>query len=164
MESEAFEPSVPTRKKPVTRRKLIYSLLVFALSIAGLVNWVVMPIRVAGSSMSPTYESGSIHFLYKLAYHDRPPKRFDVVAIRAPDGDLYLKRIVGLPGEKVAIYGGRVFINGRALKEPDIRPAIPWEITSTQLDADDYYVAGDNRATSVLGAVGRKRILGRVFF
>lgn len=162
--NSSVEAAPPPAIKPSTSRKFIYGLLVFALVVAAMVHWVVMPIRVSGTSMLPTYEHGSIHLLNKIAYRNTPPRRFDVVAINAPDGDLYLKRIIALPGERIAIYGGRIFVNGRVLKEPlPLRP-VPWEISPAVLGKDDYYVIGDNRRTSVLGAIDRKTILGRLIF
>ena len=84
--------------------------------------------RVDGISMLPTYADDSRHWVNRLAYFLHEPQRGDVVAIgergendarrlRAPSL-MFLKRIIGLPGETIGFAGGRVLINGEILDEP----------------------------------------------
>jgi signal peptidase I len=81
---------------------------------------------------------------------------------------LYVKRIVGLPGERVAIAGGEVQINGASLAEPYVRHRRPWDVEEVTLGQREYFVIGDNRGMSAgdhdFGRVQVNRILGRVVF
>ena len=128
-----------------------------------LFKFVFIPIRVEGTSMTPTYRNGRLNLINRLAYRWHAPRRGDVVAVRA-DGTytVLLKRIVGLPGERVAIRRGRVLVNGQALDEPYARGR---EISAPPggyvLGDDEYFVIGDNRDVSVYFKVHRDEILGR---
>src|SRR5262245_30550408 len=94
------------------RRTLLRLSLLVALTIV-IFKFFVLPIQVSGLSMVPTYTDGKVNFVNQLAYVWAKPKRGDVVAIRMPtERDMLLKRIVGLPGERVAMWGGRIWING----------------------------------------------------
>ena len=62
---------------------------------------------------------------------------------------LYVKRVVGLPGERVAISGGQVQINGTPLAEPYVRHRRPWDVAEVTLGPREYFVIGDNRGMSV---------------
>ncbi|HVM47607.1 MAG TPA: signal peptidase I [Candidatus Acidoferrum sp.] len=111
--------------------------------------FVLVPIRVEGISMLPTYKDGSIHLINRLAYKLRAPQRGDVVAIRLIAGEhvMYLKRIVGLPGETVAFHDGQLYINGQPMAEPYVKLQGHWESDIGQLGPDQYFVVGDNRDT-----------------
>src|SRR3989440_12938563 len=75
-------------------------------------KYVLLPIRIEGGSMLPTYHNG-VNFVNRLAYLSHEPRRGDVIGIRlAGHSIMFLKRIVGLPGETVAFHRGRVYING----------------------------------------------------
>src|SRR5580692_7947202 len=80
---------------------------------------VLLPVRVQGISMTPTYADHSIHFVNRLAYLIHEPRRGDVVGIRLtpPNGwsaphIMYFKRIIGLPGEAISFVGGHVLVDG----------------------------------------------------
>jgi signal peptidase I len=82
--------------------------------------------------------------------------------------ELLVKRIIGLPGEKVEIRDGYVFINGNRLPEPFPHDQYPQNIPAYTLGPVEYYVLGDNRGNSndsrAFGPVLREDILGRVWF
>ena len=148
------------------RYTLVRVLVVVVLS-AIVFNFVLLPIRVTGISMLPTYRNHSINFVNRLAYRFHEPRRGDVVSIRfAGEHVSYMKRIVGLPGETVGFAQGRVIINGEALPEPYEKSPCDWNVPSVQLGPDEYYVVGDNRTMPaedhVFGEVARARIIGRV--
>jgi signal peptidase I len=143
--------------------------------------------RIPSSSMEPTVHcakpgAGCLGdepdriAVSKVVYKVRDPKREDIVAYRlparaaercgAPAGSTFVHRIIGLPGESVAVRNGVVFVDGRKLTEPyiaagrrdrDSSPARP-------ITKDQYYVLGDNRAQScdsrVWGLVARERLIG----
>jgi signal peptidase I len=132
-------------------------------------RWVLTPVRAQGISMLPTFRSGTLHFVNRLAYVQRPPARGDVVAIRlAGPHVVYVKRIIGLPGERLAIVQGEVYINGTPLAEPYVRNRAPWDIAPLTLSNAEYYVIGDNRGMRAgdhdFGRVDAGRILGRLVF
>ncbi|MEN3336688.1 MAG: signal peptidase [Acidobacteriota bacterium] len=119
--------------------------------------------------MQPTYESGVLEFVNRLAYIRRPPGRGDVVAIRlAGPHVVYVKRIIALPGERVQIVHGQVLINGAPLDEPYVRNRRPWDVPEVALTHAEYYVIGDNRGMRAsdhdFGRVEATRILGRIMF
>jgi signal peptidase I len=121
------------------------------------------PIRVTGVSMEPTYHDGGIKLLHTRAYRRTAPARFDVVAVKVEDTlRVILKRVVGLPGETVAVRGGRVYIDGQRLEEPYASGrGIPSTPEPVRLGPDEYFAIGDNRQVSAYGVVRREEILGR---
>jgi len=134
----------------------------------------IQPILVQGISMQPTYRDGQRRFLNKLAYRFSPPQRGDVIGIReAGKQVLLLKRVVGLPGERLRIVQGTVLINGDPLEEPyllpptnGVRNPAPWNLQEVRLGQDEHYVIGDNRSMRqtdhYFGIVERERIVGRL--
>jgi len=134
-------------------------------------RFVVLPIRVEGISMLPTYQNGSVNFVNRLAYPWHSPQRGDVVGIRLSDPSImwpsvmYLKRIIGLPGETVAFVDGAVLINGKVLDEPYEKYGCDWNIPQVKLDPDQYFVVGDNRSMPSqyheFGRVPRDHIIGK---
>lgn len=125
---------------------------------------VLWPVQVLGNSMEPTFDDGTRHYVNKMAYWTEKPQRGDVVTLRVRDGELFIKRIVGLPGETVAFKDGKLLINGRALPEYYTESTLPWEFQPVKVRPDCYFVIGDNRATSVLGMIPADRIVGKVVF
>src|SRR3954468_13857468 len=93
------------------RRTLVRILVLASLSFV-IFKWVLIPIRAEGISMEPTYQSGSLNLVNRLAYQYRKPDRGDIIAIKlAGPHVLYVKRIIGLPGEHIGIEHGQVYIN-----------------------------------------------------
>jgi len=128
---------------------------------------VLWPIRVTGISMLPTYPNRSLNLVNRLAYIFHEPQRGDVVSIRltGPHG-MFMKRIIGLPGETVAFENGRVLINGKILDEPYEKYSCDWNSPPVTLAADEYYFVGDNRSMSIEdhehGVKKRIYIVGKV--
>jgi len=146
------------------RRKVLWATLSIGFLCYAFFTWVLWPVKVVGESMMPNYRSGSRHFINKLAYLSNSPQRGDVVAVRN-DGEVYLKRIVGLPGETVSFEGGVLHINGRRVPEPYTDARIPpkWR-PALRLDPDEYFVIGDNRGVSAYTPVDAAQIIGKVLF
>ena len=132
-------------------------------------KFLLLPIRVTGISMAPTYRDGGVIFVNRRAYFHARPQRSDVVAIRI-DGrnELLLKRIVGLPGERFSIDEGIVKINGQPLTEPYTRINRTWDVDEILLGADDYWVMGDNRSmdqkSHTMQPVKLRDVIGKVVF
>ena len=96
--------------------------------------FVVLPIRVDGISMEPTYHDRQVDGILRLAYWRHEPQRGDVVAIRYsttgtfdPPSAVLLKRIIALPGETVAFHEGHAYVNGQLLAEPYVKNPCDWE-------------------------------------
>ena len=134
----------------------------------------IQPILVQGISMQPTYRDGQRRFLNKLAYRSAQPQRGDVIGIQeAGKQVLLLKRVIGLPGERLRIVQGTVLINGEPLEEPYLQPptnGVPnparWNVAEVQLQDGDHYVIGDNRSMRqddhYFGMANQNRIVGRL--
>ena len=165
---DAPPPTKLTWTSPILRMKVLFIAFVVAFVCYGFFTWVLWPVQVLGDSMLPNYHSGERHFVNKLAYRGAPPQRGDVIALHAPGGEVYLKRVVGLPGETVTFTNGGIAIGGRRLEEPYVDTKItPREEDLPKLGRlgpGDFYVIGDNRATSVRGQVPQKAIIGKVAF
>lgn len=130
-----------------------------------LFKFIFVPIRVTGNSMEPTYRNGQINLINRRAYWSHPPQRGDVVAVREQGSSfVILKRIIGLPGELIAVHAGVVYINGKPLEEPYLKASVRWAEGARQLDPDEYYVVGDNRRLSYHSGVKREHIIGKVVF
>ena len=132
-------------------------------------KFVLIPVRISGESMQPTYRDGRVNCINRLAYCWSRPRRGDVVAVRFSGPHIMLfKRVVGLPGETVAIERGVVLINGQPLDEPYVKERAPWQLTPRQLAPDEYMVIGDNRGMPQqrheFGAAKAERILGKVLW
>jgi signal peptidase I len=133
--------------------------------------FVLLPIRVKGPSMLPTYQDNGVNFVNRLAYLNAKPKRGDVVAIRfSGESVMLMKRIIGLPGETVQFHEGAVFIDGQKLAEPYLdleNYPCDWELPSEKIGADEYFVVGDNRAMPArdhkFGRTERFRIVGKIW-
>jgi signal peptidase I len=132
-------------------------------------KWILIPIRTEGSSMLPTYGPGQLNLVNRMAYTSSSPARGDIVAIQmAGPHVLYVKRVIGLPGERVRVSEGLVQINGVTLTEAYVRNRRPWEVPEVTLGGNEYFVIGDNRGMAAsehdFGRVDRERILGRIVF
>ena len=119
--------------------------------------------------MRPTYDSGDLLFVNRLSYTAAGPKRGDIVAIAlAGERVYYVKRIVGLPLERVRILDGIVLVNDVPLEEPYVRERRPWTVEEVELKSNEYFVIGDNRGMNArdhdFGRVLRSRIAGRIVF
>lgn len=135
-------------------------------------RFIVLPVRVEGISMLPTYQNGSVNFVNRLAYLWHGPRRGDVVGIRLSDPGIsrpsimYFKRIIGLPGETVAFVHGQVLIDGHVLREPYEKYDCDWNVPPVKLAPNQYFVVGDNRSMPArdhyFGKVWRDHIVGKV--
>ncbi len=152
----------------------------FAILIAVLiVVFIVQPVRVEGQSMMPKLNDQDRIFVNKFIYPlrewlgDREPiKRGDIVVLLFPDdpSKSYIKRVVGLPGEKVRIESGKLYVNSIMMNEPylDADYLSYDEEGPTEIKAHHYFVLGDNRRNSsdsrAWGLVPEKYIYGKAIF
>lgn len=131
---------------------------------------LLIPVRVYGPSMEPAFPSGSVNLVSTLRYRrGRAPARGEVVAVAmAGRRVMLLKRVIGLPGETVAIAGGVVYLDGRPLDEPYVRYNAGWDRPPVRLEADEYFLIGDNRGmpaeAHTFGRARRGRLVGSPVF
>jgi signal peptidase I len=135
-------------------------------------KFVLLPIRVTGISMEPTFHDRAVNFVNRLAYVRGQPQRGDVVGLRfrddpdAPVHVLLLKRLVGLPGDAISFADGHVCLNGVPQEEPYLKLPSRWNLQEKTLGPDDYYFVGDNRSMPPdlhkHGIASRSQIVGRV--
>ncbi len=132
-------------------------------------KFALTPIRVTGMSMYPGYQDGNVNFINRWSYARSKPKRGDVVGVWVPEMNaIFLKRIIGLPGERLALIGGWMMIDGEPLEEGYLHDPRDWTADIGLLGSDEYFVMGDNRSTSMnrhyYFVVKRGQILGKVLF
>lgn len=136
-------------------------------------HFVFESLTVSGRSMYPTLMDNGNYWLNRFVYLNHEPQRADIVAVKDPeDGVLIVKRIIAMPGESVYLNHGRVYVNGRLLKEPYLRDktlTFAYEKNENEffvVGKNEYFLLGDNRNNScdsrTFGAVPRQKILGKV--
>jgi signal peptidase I len=109
-------------------------------------QYVLSPVRAHGISMQPTIEAGEWLWLWRPAAWRGVPRRGEVVGLTLAGGAaLLVKRVIGLPGERIAVAGGVVIVNDIPLDEPYVTHRRAWEVDEVTLAADEIYVIGDNR-------------------
>src|SRR3974377_991344 len=102
-------------------RKTLSWLLVVLAFVLMVREWVCMPALVLGASMSPALQDRQVVLVNKVAYLFRPPARGDIVSIWT-GREWLIKRIIGLPGEGVALKKGTLLVNGKVVPEPYLEP------------------------------------------
>lgn len=113
--------------------------------------------------MAPNYDDGQPAIINRVAYFSNSPQRGDVVGLRVGE-EFYIKRIIGLPGERIEFVRDTVLVNGHPLAEKyPVKPLL-WKLAPACLGANDYFVMGDNRAMSKLGPVSRDLIIGKSLY
>ncbi len=143
------------------RKKIIKEITIWVVEIIAvillayfLVEYAVEKTTVVGESMETTLQEGDKLIVNKLAYRFSKPKRFDVIVFKqsGKEHSYYnIKRIIGLPGEKVQIKDGIVYINDEPIKEKTVVEAIKnpgLAVEPITLEDKEYFVLGDNRNLS----------------
>ena len=192
---ERLFPNLSRRQRTVI--DWVLTLVIAVLVVLGLKAWVVNPYRIPSASMEPTLHcarpepgceaSSSDRVLAnRFIYHFRDPKRREIVVFNPPaaaktecpsgGGGVYVKRIIGIPGDRWQERDGYVYIDGKVLREPYVQPGRRDHRTLrlsqiapgvTVIPNDEYLMMGDNRAQSCdsrdWGLVPRKSFIGEVF-
>lgn len=152
--------------------KEILSTVVIAAILACLLNMFVFSLtEVRQTSMYPTLKDGEVVFLSKISYWFNEPASGDIVVFSRKTADKnYVKRIIGIPGDKIEIKDGKVYRNGVLLDEPYLNGMTTWGSVSVEVPEGKYFVLGDNRRDSIdsrsasIGYVDRTEIMGKVIF
>jgi signal peptidase I len=145
-------------------REIVETALLIAI-IFLVVNALIGRFRIESVSMQPNLWEGEYVIVDKVSYALSGPQRGDIIVFeKARQPDL-IKRVIGLPGDTVEVRDERVFVNGTALTEPYIAHPPNYAFGPVQVEADRFFVLGDNRSNSsdshVWGTVPRADIVGR---
>lgn len=152
--------------------KFMYILLIILLIIYSY-KYLIINANIPTDSMKPTLNPGDKiivnHFFYK--YFGKP-KRFDVLVFKFPEDEsiLYVKRVIGLPNDKVEIKNGQLYINDKKIEEPYIFEKFEGNWGPYYVPDNCYFFLGDNRNNSYDSRkwsypfVHRKKIVGKVMF
>lgn len=151
--------------------------IAIALIIALVIVQFIKPTIVKQSSMEPNFHDRDYLFVSKQAYRFGQPQRGDVVVFQSSLLDesgaekLLIKRIIGLPGEKISIINEKVYINGVMLSEDYTKDGTTYgDVKDLVVPAGEYFCMGDNRDVSIdsrdpsVGCVDEKQLVGEVFF
>jgi signal peptidase I len=152
-------------------KELIRDIIIVIL-VAVCIIALVKPIIVKKTSMEPTLYENDYLMISKQAYTIfGEPERGDIVVFPHVEGnvtELYIKRVIGLPGDTITITNGLVYINGEPMREPYTKDGITLgEVNDYIVPAGKLYVLGDNREVSVdsrseaVGCVGIDEITGK---
>ncbi|MFA6429248.1 MAG: signal peptidase I [Patescibacteria group bacterium] len=155
--------------------ELIQVVLISLAIIIPIRYFLVQPFYVKGASMEPNFYDHEYLIIDELSYRFHEPKRGDIVVFRYPrdPAQIFIKRVIGLPGETVEIADGKIKLynadhpNGIPLEETYLDQVFTSSAQAVTLKAGEYYLMGDNRAASldsrIFGAVDRQFIVGRVW-
>ena len=133
------------------RKGIIKEVVPFIIIIALVLlikNFIMTPIQVNGDSMYSTLKSGDIMILNKLGYKFHGIKRFDIVVIKNND-TLLIKRVIGLPNEKVKVEMNKLYINDEEYDQPFLDEDTITNDFEVKVKENCYFVMGDNRDISL---------------
>jgi len=135
------------------------------------IRCAVQSFRVRGTSMEPTLHDGQYVVVDRVVYrYLHPPRRGDIVVFKDSDGSggEVVKRVVGLPGERLELRSACVYVEGQLLVEPYLAAPSAGSWGPKQISPDEYFVLGDNRLRSTdsrsWGGLPGTRIVGKVRF
>jgi signal peptidase I len=171
-----IQQKIPENTKPKENflKEIVKFTLIALAIVVPIRTYIAQPFIVSGASMDPTFQSGEYLIIDQLTYHFNEPQRGDVVIFRYPrdPSTFFIKRIIGLPGEKISMNNGIITIinkdNPKGIILPDshisdTRKSL--DTLSVTLGSTEYFVMGDNRRESsdsrVWGPLERKYIIGR---
>ncbi len=168
------QPPAPT---PKPRHWLVglaldaLSTLIPAIAIALLIHvFLAQATRVYGQSMEPNLHTDQRLVIEKVSYRLHGPQRGDVVVIQDPTGgpELLIKRVIGLPGERITVTDGRVYVDGTPIAEPYLTQPTSGNGRSWVVPPLHVFVMGDNRIASrdsrIFGPVALDQIVGHAVF
>jgi signal peptidase I len=175
-QDEQFQTSSEERR-PATKKSggvleyLVILLVSFALVFGFVRPFVMEAFWIPSGSMIPTLEIGDRVLVNKFIYRFTDPSRGDIIVFESVDNsneDL-IKRVVGLPGDRIAVRGGKLFVNGERQREPYTNKKLPDRsfYAQTRVPKNHVFVMGDNRGNSadsrVFGPLPEKNIEGEAF-
>lgn len=137
-----------------------------------IITFLYQPVRVEGTSMMPQLLDQERLFINKFEYSFTPIRRGDIVVFHYPRDPVksYIKRVIAIPGDRLRINDGQVYVNGKPLSEPYVPERYQDERSYPEivLNAHQYFVMGDHRMISSdsrdFGPVNRNLIYGKASF
>ena len=128
-------------------------------------TWILIPFRIHGHSMAPTYQDGDFNFCNRMQYLFSSPSRHDVVTIRyAGNRVMLLKRILAFEGETVEFRKGQLYVDDNPVAEAYVTATLDWDLEPRIVAPGNVYVVGDNRQVPMhhhdFGQTPVKRIVG----
>lgn len=169
----AAHPEAVERPPAPPRRPLLRELsdtFLPAIVIVLVVNLLLaQPRTVHGQSMEPCLHENERVIIDLVSLRWREPHRGEIVVLRLPNrrSDPLIKRVIGLPGDTVAIRGGKVLVNDQLLDEPYLDQITPGRMPATVVPEAHVFVLGDNRGASndsrYFGMVPYENVLGRAW-
>src|ERR1700674_3443253 len=172
----AAAPARPSTASSLLRE--LVEVVVLAVILYFGISFAVQTVHVEGLSMWATLDDNDYLIANKIDYRLHAPQRGDIIILRPPTDNSkdFIKRVIALPGEKLLIRDGVVYINGHKLDEPYLPEAWtqetnpqPWSLgDGAVVPQNEYFVMGDNRNRSqdsrFFGPITRDRIDGRAWF
>lgn len=127
-------------------------------------TFIITPVRVDGDSMKNTLKNGDILLLYKLSSINR----FDIIVLdEEKDNEKIIKRVIGMPGETVAIKKGKIYINDKVIDD-EYAYGETSDYNKVTLRDNEYFILGDNRLISkdsrYFGPIKENEIKGKIVF
>jgi signal peptidase I len=174
LQNEPKPPAEATSEAASLRilRTLILDLVICLAVTFFFIIFLYEPVKVEGGSMEPGLEDQERIFINKLVYRFESIERGDIVVFHYPRDTRksFIKRVIGLPGDRIRILSGHVYVNGAALPEPyvpdDYQDASSY--AETVVPANAYFVLGDHRNSSndsrEFGPIMRGYIYGKAVF
>ena len=170
--AELAVPFSPRRPVLSAAWDLLHDVSITVLFCFFIVTFVAQPVRVQGASMQPRIEDNERILINKAIYRFQGVERGDVVVFYYPrDPSVsYIKRVIGLPGDRVEIRNGTVYVNEASIEEPYLLPEFRdrYDMPETLVERGHYFVMGDHRTSSMdsrsFGAVPEKYIYGKATF
>lgn len=167
-EASAGEPARRANSVTLWVRDLVISALASVL----IITFLYQPVRVEGTSMLPRLENSDRLFINKFVYHIESIHRGDIVVFHYPldPAKSYIKRVIALPGDRIRIDQGQVWLNGKPLKEPYVpaRYRDARSMAAMVVPKGCYFMMGDHRSISSdsreFGPVERSLIYGKAVF
>ncbi len=169
-------------KKNALKRKILREILIWGIQIAAviflayfIVFYALEKTSMVGVSMETTLKDGDEIIINKINYRITDPKRFDVIVFKesGKEHSYYdIKRIIGLPGEKLQIKNGSIYINDKVIEDivnTDVMNNYGLADEVITLEENEYFVLGDNRNSSEdsrfasVGTIRREEIVGKAF-
>jgi len=147
--------------------------IALSIALAFIINFFIQPTIVKGESMYPTLENKDLVITLKTAYLNSAPQRGDIVIFKSPFEDkIYIKRVIGIPGDKIEIKNGQVYVNNQELVEEYISTSYTEGELEIVIPEEKVFVLGDNRwpnasldsRSSLLGLVPVKSIIGKTIY
>lgn len=157
------------RFKKNFKESFLYFLQIAIITLV-IINFIGRVSLVQGSSMEPKLHTGERIAVNLFIYHFEKPLRGDIIIFKCPvdTNKDYIKRVIGLPGDKVEIKSGIVYLNNQAITEPYLTEEDTDNYGPAAVPPNHYFVLGDNRRNSedsrVWGFVDSGLIKGKAFF